>query len=150
MKLSIAAITAAFVTAAVLSGCARGGVTANPSASPSATKAASPTVDAAAEPVAKPTATPNAKITQTEGKLLPGDKLGVEGKTLALSADTMDVSVAGETYHFVLGDKAKSNLGYFNKDPQKPRIMEGTYVIVYYEETDGQKTAQSIEILESN
>ena len=126
MKLGIGAIASAFVAAAVLAGCAKAGVPANP------------------------TATPNANITQTEGKVMPGDKLGVDGKTLALTEETIDVSVAGETYHFVLGDEAKSNLGYFNKDPQKPRIMEGTFIVVYYEEKDGQKIAQSIEILESN
>ncbi len=130
---------------AMFTGCARS--ESKPSQAP-ASPSASPvgTID----PNAKPTATPNPKITNTEGQVLDTEEPGVEGPVLSLSDNEMDVKVGEETYHFILGDNAKRILSIFNKDPQNLRIMEGTVVIVYYEDNNGEKTATSIEIVESN
>lgn len=135
------ALAAVLIVSAMAAGCAKK----QPAASASPSAAASGQAQ-----TASPTATPNAKIRNTEGSVLNTEEPGVEGPVLALSEDKMDVKVADETYSFVLGENAKRDLSLFNKNPEQPRIMEGTQVIVYYEESGKKKIAKSIEILESN
>ena len=81
---------------------------------------------------------------------MPGKEPGVQGAVTSLTDKKIKVEVGDETYTFVLGEKGKSDLAFFNKDPENPRIMKGTFVNVYYEETDGDKMVKSIEIVESN
>lgn len=97
-----------------------------------------------------PKATPNPDITNLEGQILPGDEPGVQGAIRSLDEEKMKVEVGNDKYTFILGEKGKSELALFNKDPEKPRIMVGTFVNVYYEEVDGDKMVKSIEIVESN
>ncbi len=97
-----------------------------------------------------PKATPNPEISNLAGQVLPGKEPGVQGTIKSLDDEKMKVLVDGEKYTFILGEKGKSELALFNKDPENPRIMKGSFVNVYYEEVDGDKMVNSIEIVESN
>ncbi len=97
-----------------------------------------------------PKATPNPEIANLEGQVLPGKEPGVQGAITFLNDKKMKVAVGDEKYTFVLGEKGKSDLDFFNKDPENPRVMVGTFVNIYYEEADGDKMVKSIEIVESN
>ena len=97
-----------------------------------------------------PKATPNPEISNLEGQVLPGKELGVQGTIKSLDDEKMKVLVGGEKYTFILGEKGKSELALFNKDPENPRVMKGTFVNVYYEEDGDKKVVKSIEIVESN
>lgn len=125
-----------------------------PSASPSASATAEATATSSEKaenvPQASPTATPNPKLRYTEGRVLDTKTPSVEGPVLALTDDTLDVKVADETYSFQLGEQGKLDVEYFNKNPEKPRIMEGTVIIVNYENVGENKVVTSLEIVESN
>ncbi len=100
--------------------------------------------------IPKQTATPNPNLNSTAGGILPGDELGVEGTIVSLTDKAMVVKAGEEDYKFVISEKGKKELSAFNKDPENPMVMKGTYVYVYYEEIKGQKHIKTIEVVQSN
>lgn len=122
----------------------------NPSPSASATNTAEPSSEAGQEATAKPTATPNEKIRYTEGRVLDTEKPSVEGPVASLTEEEISVSISGKAYVFRLGENGKRDIAYFNQNPEQPRIMEGTIIIVNYENVGKDKVVSSLEIVESN
>lgn len=122
----------------------------NPSPSASATNTVAPSSEAGQEATAKPTATPNEKIRYTEGRVLDTEKPSVEGPVASLSEEEISVNIAGKAYVFQLGENGKRDIGYFNQNQEQPRIIEGTIIVVNYENVGKDKVVTSLEIVESN
>ncbi len=101
-------------------------------------------------PLSVPTATPNPNITRPEGQVMGGENPFIAGKITALTDDAVTILAEGVSYELQLGKKGKSDLRFFNKDKNKPKIMLGTYIVAYYHNRDEVKTVESLEILEAN
>ena len=100
--------------------------------------------------IPKQTATPNPSLSNTEGGFLPGKQQGVEGTITSLTDKEMVVKAGDEKIKLIISERGEKELKAFNKDPENPMVMKGSYVCVYYEEIKGKKHIRTIEVVQSN
>ena len=99
-----------------------------------------------------PEAESNPDITKPEGSFFEtaDGSFYANGKLSVLGVDFIKLMIEGKEWEFAISKEAQHQIDVYNKDPEKPMIMEGTMLQIKYEKRDLIFIAKEIEILIAN